>query len=182
MQGFWVPRPSSGVPGVLSVGKISRESWQKWNSAYEFHFSIESYLKMSCIQLGNKYLFTILFRFYKVLTRQEYQWSDLQPKEKRSGFIWWQEVILSLSQPFLVLLSKPLKPNLSSSSLFLFPTSGHLDFFYFKKFYLNIQIININYYNVVIISAVQQSDSVIQVHRYIVLKILFPYRLPQNIG
>lgn len=37
-------------------------------------------------------------------------------------------------------------------------------------------------YNVLIIPAVQRSDSAIQVHGSILLKILFPHRLSQNTG
>ena len=46
----------------------------------------------------------------------------------------------------------------------------------FKKNYLSIVELS---YNVVLISAVHQSDSVI--HIYILFQILFPYRLVQNI-
>ena len=37
-------------------------------------------------------------------------------------------------------------------------------------------------YNVVIISAVQESDSVIHVHTSILFQILFTHRLSQNVG
>ena len=36
-------------------------------------------------------------------------------------------------------------------------------------------------YNVVFVSGVQHSDSVIHIHIYILFQILFPYRLSQNI-
>ena len=53
------------------------------------------------------------------------------------------------------------------SQIFLF-----LNFFYFS-FYIGVQLIN----NVVLVSGVQQSDSVIYTH----VSILFPIRLLQNI-
>ena len=50
---------------------------------------------------------------------------------------------------------------------------------FFKKslFYIGVYLIN----NVVLVSGVQQSDSVIQIHIFILLQILFPFRLQQNI-
>ena len=47
---------------------------------------------------------------------------------------------------------------------------------FFCKFYWSIVI-----YNVVLVSGVQQSDSVIHIHIFFLFQILFPYRLLQNI-
>ena len=47
----------------------------------------------------------------------------------------------------------------------------------FKKKFIGVEFI----YNVVLVSAVQQSDSVIHIHIFILFQILFPYRLLRNI-
>ena len=52
-----------------------------------------------------------------------------------------------------------------------------LSFFSFLKFYIGVQLIK----NVVLVSGVQQSDSVIHIHVSIRFQILFPVRLLQNI-
>ena len=54
-----------------------------------------------------------------------------------------------------------------------------LGFIYFKKFlfYVGVELI----YNVVLISGIQQSDSVIDIHICILFQILFPFRLLPNI-
>ena len=50
------------------------------------------------------------------------------------------------------------------------------------SFYLNsTQFLEVLIYNIVLISGVQQSDSVIQIYKSISFQILFPYRLLQNI-
>ena len=59
---------------------------------------------------------------------------------------------------------------ISSKSIFL-------SFFFFKSF-IEAQLID----NVVIIYAIQQSDSVIHVHTSMLFQILFPHRLSQNTG
>ena len=52
------------------------------------------------------------------------------------------------------------------------------DFFFFNfPFYIGVQLIN----NAVLVSGVQQSDSVIHIHVSILFQILFPFRLLQNI-
>jgi len=50
-------------------------------------------------------------------------------------------------------------------------------YFKFFKFYIGVSLIN----NVVLVSGLQQSDSVIHTHVSIHFQILFPYRLLQNI-
>ena len=51
-------------------------------------------------------------------------------------------------------------------------------FFFFNfLFYIGAQLIN----NVVLVSGVQQSDSVIHIHVSILFQILFPFRLLHNI-
>ena len=50
-------------------------------------------------------------------------------------------------------------------------------FFFNFLFYIYIQLIN----NVVIVSCVQQSDSVIHIRVSVIFQILFPFRLLQNI-
>ena len=52
-----------------------------------------------------------------------------------------------------------------------------LIFFHFLKKFIEVQLI----YKVMIISAVQQRDSIIHVHTSILSHILFPHRLSQNI-
>ena len=54
-----------------------------------------------------------------------------------------------------------------------FPSHPHLQLL----FYIGIQLIN----NIVLISNIQQSDSVIHVHASVLFQILFPVRLLQNI-
>ena len=54
---------------------------------------------------------------------------------------------------------------------------SNLVFFTFLKF-VEVQLM----YNVVIISAVQESDSVTHIHTFILSQILFPYRLSEHIG
>ena len=51
-------------------------------------------------------------------------------------------------------------------------------FFSIFKIFIEVQLI----YNVVVISVVQQSDSVLHTNISILFQILFPYRLSQNIG
>ena len=53
------------------------------------------------------------------------------------------------------------------------------NFLLFKKnlFYIGVSLIN----NIVLVSGVQQSDSVIHIHVSILFQILFPFRLLQNI-
>ena len=59
--------------------------------------------------------------------------------------------------------------------------TSHVTFFFFflanSGFFLIVKVFLQLIYNFVIISAVQQSDSVINVHTSSLLKILFPYRL-----
>ena len=55
---------------------------------------------------------------------------------------------------------------------------GVVSFFFFNfLFYIGVQLIN----NVVLVSGVQQSDSVIHIHVSILFQILFPFRLLHNI-
>ena len=51
-------------------------------------------------------------------------------------------------------------------------------FFICFIFYVEVKLI----YNVVIISAIQKSDSVVHVHASVLFQILFPHGLSQNIG
>ena len=54
---------------------------------------------------------------------------------------------------------------------------GVVSFFFFNfLFYIGVQLIN----NVVLVSGVQQSDSVIHIHVSILFQILFPFRLLHN--
>ena len=56
-----------------------------------------------------------------------------------------------------------------------------LFFFFFSIFYLNFIEVRL-IYKVVIMSAVQQSDSVVHIHTSILFQILFPHRLSHNTG
>ena len=73
----------------------------------------------------------------------------------------------------------PLQLSLMHSVSGLHPTpsganpSIHKTAFFFILFYIGVELI----YNVVSVSGVQPSDSVIHIHIFILFQILFPYRL-----
>ena len=67
--------------------------------------------------------------------------------------------------------------NLLSFSIFSYQNLSEVVFFFILKSFIEVQLI----YNVVIISAIQQNDSVIHVNTSILFHILFPHRLSKNI-
>ena len=69
------------------------------------------------------------------------------------------------------------KDTLSSQAAFVTLANCPPPFFLNFVFYIGVSLIN----NVVLVSGVQQSDSVIHTHVSILFQILFPFRLLQNI-
>ena len=109
------------------------------------------------------------------------------PSEKLKWVLWEQSSIKkwvflerqSLASFFSLLPFTPLPGCvLVSCCFFMLAVYDFMDWFLLSLFLIFIEVYLI--YNVVLVSGIQQSDSVIHTHKSTLFQILFPYRLLQN--
>ena len=92
---------------------------------------------------------------------------------------WDSDADINIWYLIMKLIFLPLDPEGGSQTFFVqfLPTNSVFFFFFLYKNFFRVELI----YNVVLVSGVQQIDSVIHKHISILFQILFSYRLLQNI-